>query len=61
MPKYHVTVERIMRDTFTVEANNDEQAEEIAHDIFVEAHGEHEHDETSVEVEDAADDCETDN
>ena len=58
MPKYHVTVERTMRDTLTVEADGEDDAVEKAEAMFCELHGEHGYDETFSEVEDANDDAE---
>lgn len=60
MSTYTITVERVMRDTFEIEADTEDEARDAAHEEFCEAHREHEYDETSVTVdssdEDDADD-----
>ena len=60
MSKYHVTVERTMRDTLTVEADCEDDAIQRAETMFCELHGEHAYDETYSEVENAEDDAELD-
>jgi hypothetical protein len=58
MAKYHVTVERVMRDVLTIEADDEDEAGERADAMFCELHGEHDYDNTTTEVEDADDDAE---
>lgn len=60
MPRYHVTVERVMRDVLTVEAESEEDAAEQADAAFCELHGEHDYDHTETSVEEADDDAELD-
>jgi len=60
MPRYHVTVERTMRDVLTVEADDEDGAIQRAEAMFCELHGEHAYDETYSEVENADDDAELD-
>jgi hypothetical protein len=58
MPRYHVTVERTMRDVLTVEADDEDDAAERAETMFCELHGEHDYDDTFSWVENADDDAE---
>ena len=60
MGRYHVTVERVMRDVLTVEAEDEDEAAEMASDMFCDLHGEHEYDHTEETVEVADDDAELD-
>lgn len=48
---YTVTVERVMRDTIEVEADDEDEAVELADAEFCERHGEHEYDETTTTLE----------
>jgi hypothetical protein len=57
MAKYHVTVERVMRDVLTVDAEDEADAVAQSDALFVERHGEHDYDETTNTVEDAPDDA----
>jgi hypothetical protein len=49
-----------MRDTLTVEADDEDSAIQQAEAMFCELHGEHAYDETYSEVENADDDAELD-
>jgi hypothetical protein len=56
MATYTVTVERVMRDTFDIEAEDETEAIELADAEFCELHGEHEYDHTETTIESVTDD-----